>query len=859
MDEFITAFLEWFWHDNHSQWEDIYKDEITLENLRRLTKEEFIEFFERFAHEGGRIQSGGYRTTPKFIENVRQKYDDFRKRILEPFSQDFDLDSWLQWAERFSYFGKGLATIYLNRVDKNKYVVVNNKSIEGLQKLGYEIHGGNLLYLYHSVERAERSLLENYPILGNFFRIDAMMHFLIGEEEGKKAYENFLGESFFDLEGLKEYASLFGAEYNRDSPATKLYKDTQNKLEYLVSLLGKKLNQNYVVNYRERPNKQPGGDRIVRLKSYVLVGFAPKGLNPDGKLFIKLAFHFLNKQPVFDIEIDVDAKIRENPYMAGREKRVEQTRLRIPVDQDFPENWQDLLNSISEHINKLTDVYKEITERSKTQNSDSVKQGPLNMIYYGPPGTGKTFWTINEALELLGEDVNRFKNRGEFKQKFAEYQKAGRIYFTTFHQNMAYEDFIEGIKPVSPEEEEETLKYEVQDGLFMQACIEATFNYIHSNFTDSDMINNLMDFNDLYDELYMLVAENNKRTLKTKSGLDITVYVSPDGNFRIQHNERETKHIVHRDKLMKIYEVYPNPEEITNVHNEIRDIIGSCDYTAYWSVLNAIAKIREERSGKELRGKDKFSYKDKKSIVREYWNKKEYNPLGEDRSDPYVFIIDEINRGNVAQIFGELITLIEDDKRMGKTETLYAELPYSKTSFAVPPNLYIIGTMNTADRSVEALDTALRRRFDFKYFGPEPEHEKLKKNIEGINLSQLLQTMNDRIEILKDKDHMVGHAWLMNIETLDDLKSVFGNKILPLLQEYFYNDYEKLGLVLGDAFFEVQDQVDSNIFASFKGGSDLRGQYTQAYRYALKPVQKLKAEDFLSLISKEQNPEGEEQ
>ena len=166
--------------------------------------------------------------------------------------------------------------------------------------------------------------------------------------------------------------------------------------------------------------------------------------------------------------------------------------------------------------------------------------------------------------------------------------------------------------------------------------------------------------------------------------------------------------------------------------------------------------------------------------------------------------------------------------------------------------------MNTADRSVEALDTALRRRFAFWYFGPKPGM--LDREVDGINLALLLRTMNDRIAILKDKDHMIGHAWLMNVETLDDLKEVFGNKILPLLQEYFYNDYEKLGLVLGDAFFEVQEEVNPDLFASFKGGEGLAGQYAQASRYILKQANDLNPIDFQALTGNEtQQQEGEEQ
>lgn len=168
-------------------------------------------------------------------------------------------------------------------------------------------------------------------------------------------------------------------------------------------------------------------------------------------------------------------------------------------------------------------------------------------------------------------------------------------------------------------------------------------------------------------------------------------------------------------------------------------------------------------------------------------------------TENYVFIIDEINRGNVSQIFGELITLIEDDKRAGNPEALEVILPYSKERFSVPPNLHIIGTMNTADRSVEALDTALRRRFSFELMSPEPEL--IPEYVGELELRKVFEQINQRISYLLDEDHQVGHSYFMQIEDENDLRDVFKNRIIPLLKEYFYNDYGKIRLILGEKFF----------------------------------------------------------
>ncbi|MBT3422820.1 MAG: AAA domain-containing protein [Bacteroidetes bacterium] len=218
----------------------------------------------------------------------------------------------------------------------------------------------------------------------------------------------------------------------------------------------------------------------------------------------------------------------------------------------------------------------------------------------------------------------------------------------------------------------------------------------------------------------------------------------------------------------------------------------------------------------------------------------------------FVLIIDEINRGNIANIFGELITLLEPAKRVGGSEELLITLPYSKQPFSVPQNLYIIGTMNTADRSVEALDTALRRRFSFTEYIPDVdllidnlgEHLMIGK----IDIYKLLESINKRIEKLLDKDHCIGHSYFLSIQennSLEHLKSIFADKIIPLLTEYFYGDFGKIGLILGEDFILTnKDEIE---FANFNYPD--KELVSQREIYSLLNIKELKEDSFIKIYN----------
>ncbi|RTH94854.1 McrB family protein [Campylobacter jejuni] len=495
------------------------------------------------------------------------------------------------------------------------------------------------------------------------------------------------------------------------------------------------------------------GEKLTATKGiYIFIAFS--GYFSDDK-HIQLSFGFpqgdmnLSRCSAID-QMDRSGKLR---YFDFKYKDLEKEANQIVKD------FQDMINYFN--------IFDKNDFKLRAEFSTFI---PLNQILYGPPGTGKTYHIIDKALEIFGENL---ESRDEKKAKFDEYARKGQIVFTTFHQSYGYEEFVEGIKPIiDNDENSQEVKYDVKDGIFKELCDKSLKNYILSmqNENEIDLDKLIFEFANYINQDFL--NKGNEFPLENKVSIKKILLNSKD-EYRsfllggsIKSPQRLTIDIIKRDylnfknkKILSFKDIKPKYDSQSDYHGN------AIYYFMFYNKLKEFENIQNEK------------FKIKKEILKSY-----------------IIIIDEINRGNVSKIFGELITLIESSKRIGEKEELKVKLPYSGEEFGVPKNVYIIGTMNTADRSITSLDTALRRRFEF--IEMIPDVSKLSMDCEGINLQELLKAINTRIEYLLDREKTIGHAFFIGVENLNDLKKVFQNKIIPLLQEYFYNDYALIDAVL---------------------------------------------------------------
>lgn len=463
-------------------------------------------------------------------------------------------------------------------------------------------------------------------------------------------------------------------------------------------------------------------------------------------------------------------------------------------------------------------------ERKESKNME------LNTILYGPPGTGKTYHTALYAVSIIEEiDIETLKKEeySEILDRYNMYKEAGLIEFTTFHQSFGYEEFIEGIKPVVADDGQMT--YEVVPGMFKRFCDKAATPKAKKIKTNANPV-----------VWKVSLAGTGKNPIRTECLEKGHIRIGWDNYGEIITDD--TDFINGGKSILNAFinEMREGDIVISCYSESTADAIGivsggyswNPEYTEYKRVrpVKWISKgsfnITDINGGKNMTLSTVYKLNNIE-MDKLYTYMAEEKEVVSENKDNYVFIIDEINRGNVSKILGETITLIEESKRKGAEEELLVTLPYSGKKFGVPQNVYIIGTMNTADRSIATLDTALRRRFYFKEMLPNPD---VFAGIEvgGVSISNLLERINKRIEVLYDREHTIGHSYFMALKkdpSIDALARIFENNIIPLLQEYFYEDYEKIRLVLGDSKKADKDTMfiiaEQNDYSALFGNVDI--------------------------------------
>lgn len=421
----------------------------------------------------------------------------------------------------------------------------------------------------------------------------------------------------------------------------------------------------------------------------------------------------------------------------------------IFVCNQWGTNFPNVLKKISELNYHITSNFVEASSVLGNDEDDEVIENPKNMILYGPPGVGKTY-SHKKLISILenGDSLEELDNSDYKTLSFDTVKGEGRYQFLTFHQSYSYEDFIEGFRP------NEEGKIERSNGLFKDISYKAKKSLI-----DSLKPIQTLEEEKTFDQLFQEFIDHVQLAIDEKSKYDLTenvyIFEVEDDAFRYKGDNwsRHDSGIRMRFDILK--DMYIHKVKSRKDIKKLEHIQGLADQhaTYFWELLSNFYTF--EKSANPVKINTEVS-----THVAELKN--------------HYLIIDEINRGNISKIFGELITLLEEDKRLGEENELTVTLPYSKERFGVPKNLYIIGTMNTADKSIALVDIALRRRFTFVRM--EPLEEYLPENVKKINA------------IIKDRrgsDYLIGHAYFMGNHDYD---FVMKYKIRPLLEEYFYGE-----------------------------------------------------------------------
>ena len=561
--------------------------------------------------------------------------------------------------------------------------------------------------------------------------------------------------------GLRRFYDTFFCEYKNNEKyfLVGAFWDTENPQDQTERFIKESIWSNgYTDKFNKEVNAVPVGSNIaiksafVREKTKSVMSIKARGIVTKN----------LNDGQTLEMEWEEDFKPFEVNFGGYR-----QTIKEVNKKDQIQAIWNDEVQLSKEN-------------NSQINNNLSHMYIPKNQILYGPPGTGKTYNTILEAAKIIsGNESISYEDALEV----FNINLNNQIEFITFHQNYTYEDFIQGIRPDIENEKE--LSFEKKDGVFKRIADRALFEYYIENQKLKTTPNELfVDATEAYLDFFNQLSVGQEFATKKNKKINI-IQLNKNKNIVFKYEKGSKPVLVSSNRLLKLYSKIPDINQIQNINEDVRAAIGGCDASAYYTMLREFIIFYDEN---KKRIQDEEDYQDtdylditeerKKEILSQI-TLNELRNISKDSVKKYVIIIDEINRANISRVFGELITLIEEDKRSHGKIPMRVTLPSGDT-FIVPSNLHIIGTMNTADKSIALLDIALRRRFEFVPMYPLYEGFK-----DSIYFPDILQKMNEKIKKIKGPDFQIGHAYFMEN---DNLLEIMNRKVIPLLLEYFMND-----------------------------------------------------------------------
>lgn len=864
----IDEFLKWYKNDEHSKNEDYYNETLTFENLSQINDNDLISFFEQFAKDGGKIQSGGQRTASKFIKNISSNLQEFRQRILAPFNSDFKLDDWFNWVSQLKYFGQGLATIYLNRIDKRKYTVVNGKSVKAYVILGYDItESAKLPDLYKQLQNAQKDLINKHPEIENFYKADAFSHFLIGTDEGKKLLEN---NQKSDNENVKKEFATFLA--NNDEPVKK--ENTRNAYATAIDKLS--------LHYNENENADIDIYAITNIQEVRKIS---ELYNQEGQYSdFGYEHHGTYRAAINAFVRFLEFKQKTNVNIFSSPNQ--QIWLIAPGDNaflwdEFYENgtvgigWDELgdLRNYKEK-GEIAEKQKELYDPDSSQVNNSLacfqfaNAMQIGDIIITKKGTSKYLgWGIvssdyyfDNAREIYKHQrkVNWIK-KGEWTDK--------NIVLKTLTEISKYPDYVAKLKAqlgISTDSIEinKVGEQDTETNYWIFQGNPATYDLeqaLKDNVLKTWGIKAHKERIKKYDKV-ILWATGEKSgcyalctiisNIENKKNYEDDFAYYQDNRENIAYERVELKIDFNlafapllKDNLLDLSEfedfkggnqgtnftaTKEQYEKIKHLHLLEQSNLKETDFNKYLALINRkkqvifqgspgtgksylaeiFAKYLTDNQTKQLeviQFHSSYSYEDfiqgyrptenngftlKDGVFSNICERARQN-----KHQNYVIIIDEINRGNLSKIFGELLYLLE--YRNKKIKLTYSP----EKEFSIPDNLHIIGTMNTADRSLAMVDYALRRRFsfislrtDYQIISQILKANECKLDIEILtnNIKKLNDTIVSNLSL--GKGFEIGHSYFIkdkNID-IDKLTELADYEVCPLLEEYYFDEVSEV-------------------------------------------------------------------